>query len=626
MPSRRLAFLLALCLAGLVFGVKLEIVHRYGSDLPRWDQYDAEGLAVFVPLAEGKLGVADLLRPHNEHRIVWTKLLGLLELQLNGQWDARLQCTVNALLHSVVAAMLYLFAVRHLPGRRHPWIFLLVATFFAAPLAWENPLAGFHSQQYFLVGFSFAAIALLPFARFGSVRWWSGAACLLAALGTMGSGLFAAAIVAGVIGLQAWRSADPRAALRSAAPTLVACAIVLALGALARVSVNYHDSLKAHSIRDFILYALHCLQWPAARWPVLAAVFWLPSAWVAGLALRRRSDLGDGRFPLLLCGLAAWTLLQILATAYARGAGAGMPSSRYLDTLAFGLIVNGLALAWLWDRLPRFAARLGLALAWTLPLLVCLAGEITALFRQTLPANRYHLEACEENVRRYLMTNAASDLPEDNIPYPGIRALRERIDLPAIRAILPVSVRAPVTLAPASQATPFILRDTIRRAGKFAPPPAEAPAAVAGLPDLVARRVWISDPARGPGSWQSQPFTLDRDAVLRFLVAGQAGAVLSLARTVGDNAVFDLPLQRASPRAWRSLHVSVPRGTYVLTAQLADPAQWLAFAEPTEMAPGSFWFSQLTRRGRAVWVVSLLLTLAVGAGAMVCARRGKPIS
>lgn len=164
MPKRLLSFIIPACLFLTVFGLKLDVIHRFGSDLPRWDQLDAEGLAVFVPLAEGKLRLVDLFRPHNEHRIFWTKLLGLIELKLNGQWDARLQCTVNAALHSLIAVAVFLFARRGLAHRLHAPAFVLIALLFGLPLAWENPIAGFHSQQYFLLGFSFGAIWILAVA------------------------------------------------------------------------------------------------------------------------------------------------------------------------------------------------------------------------------------------------------------------------------------------------------------------------------------------------------------------------------------------------------------------------------------------------------------------------------
>lgn len=592
MLKRLLPFLLPACLFLLVFGLKLDVLHRYGSDLPRWDQLDAEGLAVFVPLAGHRLGAVDLFRAHNEHRIVWTKLLGLVELKLNGQWDARLQCTVNAALHSAIAVLVFLFARRGLDRRLHPPAFVLLGLLFGLPLAWENPLAGFHSQQYFLLGFSFGAICLLPTATAWSARWWTGAGCLFAALFTMGSGLFAAAIVLGVLGLRGWVAADLAGAFRRALPTVGVCAAALTVGALGRVSVSYHEALKAGSVTDFLRYALHCLQWPAQQWSWLALILWWPVALLAGWVLRRREP-AAGSFPLVLLGLAAWVLLQILATAYTRGAGAGMPSSRYADTLAFGLIVNGLALAWLWPRFHPGRWRTAAALAWILAVAAPVYGQTALIFREVYPDNRRHLEASEENVRRYLATEDASHLDSPDIPYPGIRALRERIDLPAIRAILPASVRVPLSLAAPGHPGPFASHSTIRRARSQAAPAATLPAPLSALSPLAQRTIWFS---AHEGAF-SHPLEFARPMALRFIVAGQGAPELFLA---SPSREVRLDLGKLSPAAWQRVHVLVPPGRFLLQARV--PANsWLAFAEPVEMARGSYWCWRLVRLGAPLW-------------------------
>ena len=82
------AWLVALLL--VILGAKLWIIQVYGSPLPYWDQWD-EAKLVFKPWLEGHLTWGALFAAHNEHRIVFTRLLDLLELRLNGQWDPELQ-------------------------------------------------------------------------------------------------------------------------------------------------------------------------------------------------------------------------------------------------------------------------------------------------------------------------------------------------------------------------------------------------------------------------------------------------------------------------------------------------------------------------------------------------------
>lgn len=616
MTRRLLRWFIPACLFLLVFGFKLDVIHRFGSDLPRWDALDAEGLALYQPLAEGRLAFTDLFRPHNEHRIFWTKLLGLAELTLNGQWDARLQCTVNAALHSALAVLVFTFACGGLARRFHAPAFALVALFIGLPLAWENPIAGFHSQQYFLLGFSFGALALLSAAPPWTPRWWAGAACAVAALGTMGSGFFAAAIVLPVLGLQGWRDRDLGGTFRRTLPTVVVCLLVIGLGVLGRVSVNYHEGLKAGSPGEFLRYALHCLQWPAdASW--LAAILWLPTVLLAWRVLRRQDREAD-TFPLGLLGLAAWVILQVLATAYTRGAGGGMPSSRYGDTLAFGLLTNGLTVLWLWPRLAApVALRAAFGLAWLLSAAVPVYHQASVVFGSVYPDNRRHLEACEENVRRYLATGDPAHLANADIPYPGLEALRERIDAPAIRAILPASVRPPLALAVAGVDGAFLAHSTVRRARTYSPPPAPLPSPFAALPRLEQRTLWFAR----EGTSYFLPHHFARPAVLRFLVGGQGAAELAITNPSTETRL-DVP--RLAATGWNIVHVPVARGPFNLKATV-PAGSWLAFAEPVEMAQGSYWCWRLVRTGRWLWPVAAVAAALGGLGAWYCARPEKAL-
>ena len=79
-----------LCFAGLfirVFlGAKLYLIHSYGSDVPFWDEWD--GTPLFYPqIFRGTLNPAALFQPHNEHRVLFMRLVNLTIVALNGEWD-----------------------------------------------------------------------------------------------------------------------------------------------------------------------------------------------------------------------------------------------------------------------------------------------------------------------------------------------------------------------------------------------------------------------------------------------------------------------------------------------------------------------------------------------------------
>jgi hypothetical protein len=115
--ERAMTVMLTLALFCLVFGGKLAVIDRFGTDLPNWDQWDAEGAQVFLPYLQYRLGFLDFFIPHNKHQVACTQALALGLLLLNGQWDARLECVANAGLHSALALAIFLYG-RALLGRR----------------------------------------------------------------------------------------------------------------------------------------------------------------------------------------------------------------------------------------------------------------------------------------------------------------------------------------------------------------------------------------------------------------------------------------------------------------------------------------------------------------------------
>ena len=107
--SRAVRLGLIACLFAFVLGARWAIVDRYTIDLPEWDQWDAEGTMLLAPWYQGHLTFGALFIPHNEHRVVLTKLVNLGLTAANGQWDQRLEAAVNAALPGLIAAGLFLF-------------------------------------------------------------------------------------------------------------------------------------------------------------------------------------------------------------------------------------------------------------------------------------------------------------------------------------------------------------------------------------------------------------------------------------------------------------------------------------------------------------------------------------
>ena len=647
----------AVCLFLLLVGAKWAVFDRYGSDLPNWDQWDAEGIHLLAPWFEHDHFLSHLFTPHNEHRIVATKLQNLAVTLAAGQWDARAEIVLNAALHSALAVACWLLGRRWLAARWHAPLFVLVALLFGLPIAWQNVLGGFHSQQYWLLALSFAAMVSLPFARPWSAGWWAAALAAGLALLTMGSGFLAAAVV---FALVAWRWIRRDLTLREAWPTLAFTAALVAVGLLTRGEVGYHQHMKAKGAHDFFFCTVHNLQWPVSHgeawWAALA--LWLPwvvVTWLAvaprradalvpskrsedGLVAAQPSDADAARPAQTFAALGGWVVLQILATAYARGQHGDFPAPRYMDTLAFGMVANALALGWILTRatskcsgdgraVSRRAsvARGALAVAW-LGVLTCGLWEVTPLATvDGLPDNQRYFAKAESYVRAYLVTNDRTDLLHEDIPYPGTDSFIERLTRPSLRRLMPASVRPPLPLAPAPDGTgPFLEnRAPLRTLADHPPRAGFSPA----TQPLATHPTWGSfgrDGAAATGEWRSEPVTATLGGWLKFETAGQLGEP-GLALELHDantGALLAAVLPTKLPGdAWRAAYVRAPRAPFVVVARDESPTRWLAFSAPVEMSNLSHAAWVLVKNGRLIAVIAAVAALLLALLTLVLRSR-----
>lgn len=60
-----------------VFAAQVWFVGRVASEVPWGDSWGSDGVGLFPAWVEGTWEASDLLQPHNEHRIMWTRLLNL---------------------------------------------------------------------------------------------------------------------------------------------------------------------------------------------------------------------------------------------------------------------------------------------------------------------------------------------------------------------------------------------------------------------------------------------------------------------------------------------------------------------------------------------------------------------
>lgn len=427
--------------AMFVLGVKLALVAIYGNATPYWDQWDAEADNLYRPWLEGSLHWMDLLAAHNEHRILTTRLLALGLLEMNGRiWNPILQMQVNAVLHVASLSVLLFYLSKVLSLGNKTALFVFSAALFSIPFGWENTLAGFQSQFYFLLLFSFVFLWAMSAYQTYSAKWWLGVVAGGLCLVTLASG--ALTVLAGSLILVIRRliTKDKEDVSISAIVLL----LVIAVSAISLTpSVLGHAVLKAQSAAQFLIALVAVFSWPANKMGMGVAIVQVP---LLLLGLRILSNKEYQKPPyFFIAAMTLWLFGQFISIAYGRAV--GITSSRYLDLYAIGLVLNFSVLLVLLKHAntqQKLRYELGLAV-WLGTIVLGFYISAGKLSEDLQSKAKQGLEE-EKNVRAYLCSSDIANLqnkPFLFVPYPNPERLKSLLDNPAIRSILPGNIYMP---------------------------------------------------------------------------------------------------------------------------------------------------------------------------------------
>lgn len=595
---------LGFCL--LVLGAKLWLIGAFGSPIPYWDQWGHEAQRMYKPFVEGHFAPLDVFERANVHHLAWSRALGVGLLWANGvQWDPRVQQIVQGALHAAFMTILAIAVARRL-GRGAGWVSLaLLGLFLVFPFGWGNTLWGYESHFYFLAFWSvLALLGLAPHAP-RAPAWWLGLAAAVCALFSAASGFLAgAAAAAAACGAALGR----RRASRSAAPTLVAGAALVALGVWMTQYEGTLQGTRFQILRSeaggegapallgqavaMLRAAGHCLGWPLPRpgfagWLMVApfAVFvahWLHEG-------RRRARGGEPAVEppdeTLLAALGAWALLQAIGISVLRG---GEIAPRHRDVLIFGPWANALALFWLLRGPLRARAAPGLrrvahagAALWVAALAAGFALSARHTWTEELPEWRRQARQQLEHTQRFLATDDASHLegkPLFSIPHPRPELLIALLRDPSVRGILPPVLRDPLPLRPGPADAGWA--------------PDRVPAT---LPPAAPGRPVVGSLGAGVPRFRSEPLAT-RASALEFAAAG-AGVTehdgapsLRLVDAADGTPLCTVAFPALSDRSWTPVVLAVPHGGRALRVEVtavpdAAPGAWLALAAPKEVGP-----------------------------------------
>ena len=475
-PAHRL--LLPVTLAIVVFTSRAWLVGAWGSAVPFWDQWSAEG-ALYRAWLTDSLSWRDIFAAHNEHRIALTRLADLALFALCGGWNPWAQMLLNAGLHAATAAIVGAVLLPSLPRGARLIGAIGLGLLFTAPAGWQNALWGFQSQVYFANLLAVLAFAGLT-AMSGRLRGWIAAGALLLGFLSNAGGLLAALVAFALV----WPTKSTRQAW-------VACGAVgslVLLGVLLHPAAPSHAGLQSRTVNEFLAVFARGLGWPhvnsAWAWlvmllPLAGFALWgrhaiaslsvgpnqtgtshhaapaspgevsRPSVamglrdhflFPAANSVRSRVVAAD-RFALALVGFA---LLQAAAVAYTRGA--GLPDSRPLSRYQDPLILGAAGQLYFALRAATACGRRGriLLLGWSGTALLGLLTLTTTNLSLNLPYKRATDNAAQTQIRTYLATGQRDAFAASTYfagPQGDLSAVIAVLDDPRLRPSLPAEFR-----------------------------------------------------------------------------------------------------------------------------------------------------------------------------------------
>lgn len=442
-------------IACTVFGSRLIIISAFGSPVPVHDQWDAEAAALYSPYLNGTLSFAGLVAPHNGHRILLTRLLGLTHLELAGEWNTRLEMIVSALVLTASVAWLTALLMPLVAPHRRLVLSSFVALLFAFPIDFENTLWGFQSQVYLSMFFGIVAVGAFAAAPAFSARWFGGLVAAVLAYFSYATGVATVPAAAIVIGLQLAANARKRSGREYAA--------LLVLGSLA-LAMTWWEAEGAQPMSTALT-----LNQGLGVYGVLTIAGVLPVVVFCRRTLAGRPNAGDRSWVLL--GMLGWVLIQLAMFAYGRGS---LVAPRYLDVV---LLVYPLALVAVFALSDRAGAiaedrrREMLPVTWVFAVVVAVALAGCA---SVLGCSFWRIAAERQaaDVRRYLATGHVDELKQAGAPNHGVtlvfpdpqRQARVLND-PAVRAILAPEIR-PAGADTAGARNRMLLRGALANATK----------------------------------------------------------------------------------------------------------------------------------------------------------------
>jgi hypothetical protein len=430
-PRRKGTIALLAAVACVVFGAKLITISALGSPVPLADQWDGEAAILYSRYLQGTLSFADLLAPHNEHRIFVFRILALVHLELAGGWNTRLEMIFGAIVDTAAITWLASVLMPLVAARRRMLLACFVALVSALPI-YENALWGFQDQVYLALFFGIGGLVAFASARPFSVRWFCGLAAAVLSYFSFATGVATILAAGALVGLQIATGARKR------------CGREIA-GVVAMATIGLAMSLWAAAIAKPMSTPWTFIE-GLCGFAALSGAGLLPTAWFCYHTVARRPGISDRAW--LAVGIGGWLAIQLVLFAYGRGV---LIAVRYMEIIVLSYAVGLMAVFTLADRAPgtrfgRYAAPGVVAWVFTVVAAFALLGYYGTVLGAIDWSNAAHQEMVK--VQAYLARGNVDDLKSKGrgghgieLSYPHPQHLANVLGDPDVRAILPPEIR-----------------------------------------------------------------------------------------------------------------------------------------------------------------------------------------
>ncbi len=595
----------------LIVGLRLEAIRAFADSMPYWDDFTVGHLLFFYE--SDTMDLYHLIKPANEHRIFFSRLLTLLSFELNQhQWDPKVSMMASTLIWAFSGVFLARIVINNLPiARAFPPLAIIAATWFI-PFSLVNIVWGVQTHTYIMILLIIAGCWWTTEPAL-SKPWWFGLIALASASLTLAGGTFAAFSVFSIAMLMLIRNGfKDKHELATVMGSLIAGIVGLSL-ILTQPNVASVDAQL--SFYDAFLTFTKTLSWP------LVHLTWPSIAFIAPVAILLVQTFVN---PQKMTRLARFTLtvylaifIIVLAIAYARGTGMG-PARRYFDYLALMPVMSLLALYQIETTGTRvlkgvvklLAVAIIAILAWSVPWL-------NYAFDYTVKDQKQLKTTHEVNVMSYMNTWNDKWLLNKGfrgVPFPRpndlAKLLKDYNDLDMLPYQLQTRqhVFPDHRLSAQEQAASVFVQD-----GTALPSQKIYGVRPFGEP-VLGSYVQDSGGAAATGTFLSNEFHHNRDYIALQVLGDYGESDLTLKFVeFGSGKEYELKRPKISKYAereqWRYVLQALPKGYYQIVAEDNSEKHWFGFATPKSVGRLSYQVERLISHSKWVWLLGVLLML-----------------